>query len=301
MSTKFKKNLIIAGVHKAATTSLYEYLIQHNDICSGKTKEIHRYTPLRYGKAMAEMSLYEQQFKDCKEKIYFLDASPSYLYGKEEIASAIKTDFLDSRIIIIIREPAARFVSFFKFIKTGFRLSKEVVFSEFVEKSYALKSEPDKDDLFYRAYREGEYVDYLQPWIETFGEALKIVFFDDIKNNQKKVMIDLCAWLNIKGDIYMNMDFDIKNKTRTSKYRVLHSIASSINNNFEYFFRNNPSIKNRLNKIYFILNGSKNEEKITADEIKNLKKLYEQKNMELSELLIKNGYQDLPKWLKKDK
>ncbi len=299
MPTKLNKHLIIAGVHKGATTSMYEYLIQHTDVCPGKTKEIHYYTPLRYGSEIEDMSSYEKQFVNCKKGMYFLDASPSYLYGKEKLAKKIKTDFPDAKIIIILREPATRFISFFKFIKTGFRLSKDVTFSEFIEKSYALKSESDKDNLFYRAYREGEYVDYILPWIETFGDNLRIVFFDDIKNDPKNVMIGLCKWLNIKDNVYKKMNFDIKNKTRASKYRFFHKIASSINRRFEYFFRKNPYIKNWLKEIYFKLNGTKVEDKITIEEIDKLKKLYDNKNTELSDLLIKNGYCDLPNWLKR--
>ena len=299
MLTKSNKNLIIAGVHKGATTSLYEYLIQHTGVCPGKTKEIHYYTPLRYGSPISEISLYEKQFEHCNEGNYLLDASPSYLYGKEDIAKKIKTDFPEAKIVIILREPAERFISFFKFIKTEFRLDKNVEFSEFLSKSYICKSKLDKDDLHYRAYREGEYIDYILPWIETFGDALKIVFFDDIKNNPKKVMIDLCEWLEIEDKVYTEMDFDIKNKTRASKYRLVYKIASFINNQFEHFFRKNPSIKNYLNDVYFKLNGTKTEYKVTKAEIEELKNLYSNKNDELSVVLREYGYQNLPTWLKK--
>ena len=167
-----------------------------------------------------------------------------------------------------------------------------------MEKSHALKSESDKDDLFYRAYREGEYVDYLLPWIENFGDALRVVFFDDIKNDPKSVMIDLCKWLAIEDDIYTEMNFNIKNKTRASKYKTLHNMASSINEQFEYFFRKNPSIKNWFKTIYFKINGTKMEEKITAVELAQLRKLYEYKNKKLSELLIQYEYSNLPDWLR---
>lgn len=298
MFSKSSRNLFIAGVHKGATTSLYEYLIQHTTICPGKTKEIHYYTPLRYGNEILEMESYEKQFKNCKAEDYLLDASPSYLYGKEDIAEKIKTDFPKAKVIIILREPAERFISFFKFIKTDFRLDQDITFSDFLDKSYASKSELDKDDLYCRAYREGEYVEYLLPWIKTFGSSLKIVFFDDIKNNPKKVMIDLCEWLEIDNHVYLEINFDIKNMTRGSKYRFLYKLAATVNNQFEYLFRKNPSIKNWLKDIYFKFNGTKVDENITKEEIKKLKKLYENKNLELFELLAKYGYRDLPSWLK---
>ena len=42
-------NLVIAGVPKAGTTSLFNYLAQHPDICPSDVKETRYFEPLRYG------------------------------------------------------------------------------------------------------------------------------------------------------------------------------------------------------------------------------------------------------------
>ena len=63
-----KKFIIIAGVHKAATTSLYEYFIRHPEVCAGKKKEIHYYTPLRYGNKLDDLKKYEKKFTNQEYK-----------------------------------------------------------------------------------------------------------------------------------------------------------------------------------------------------------------------------------------
>lgn len=51
-------NLIIGGVHKAGTTSLFSYLMDHPKVCGSTKKEIHHYTPLRYDEKVGKLDEY---------------------------------------------------------------------------------------------------------------------------------------------------------------------------------------------------------------------------------------------------
>ncbi|MEJ2498517.1 MAG: sulfotransferase [Sulfurovaceae bacterium] len=293
-----KNMLIIAGVHKSATTSLYEYLMLHKDICCGKKKEIHYYTPLRYEKNIDSLDSYLQQFSQCTEKQYFLEASPSYLYGKSVIAQKIHNDFKNARIIMILREPTERFISFFRFTKSDFRLNKDIEFRDFIDKSYALKDAVDTDDLYYRTFREGEYSKYLEEWFNVFGDSLKVIFFDDIKENPQNIIFDLCRWLHISDNLYKDLTiFEIKNKTKASRFKSIYKVASFINMRFELFFRKHPSVKKTLYKLYFLFNEDKTKDNLQSSDIDYLRTLYADENKKLAILLKKHGYTKLPKWL----
>ena len=221
-----KKILAIAGVHKAATTSLYEYLMIHPDICAGKTKEIHYYTSLRFNNQPLPLDEYKEQFELCRGEKYLLDASPSYLYGKSVIANRIKEDFSDSKIIVILRDPTDRFVSFYKFLKSEFRLEKNISFSDFIDKSYSFRHGPDTSEIVNRAYKEGVYAGYIQDWLDIYRKDLKIIFFDHIKTNPKNVMLDICSWLEIDSGLYDDASiFEIKNRTRSSNSKLLFKVA----------------------------------------------------------------------------
>lgn len=299
---KLKRSVIvIAGVHKGATTSMYEYLMQHDDICAGRTKEIHYYTPLRYGRELKPFEAYTAEFRDCGSERYVLDASPSYLYGGDLIAERIGNDFEGVKVIMMLREPTDRFVSFFNFLKSDFRLEGSVSFPLFMERSYELRDHDDTDDIYYRAFREGCYAEYLEPWLRRFGKDVKIVFFDDLKRDAAGTMRNLCRWLGIDETIYRDPAmFEIKNKTRASKFKWVFLGASKINTFFEGFFRRHPRVKGGLRGIYFALFGARKQETVNAEDRDALRLLYREENRKLAKLLRQYGVGDLPAWLQFD-
>ncbi len=63
-------NLIIAGVNKAGTTSLFYYLSAHPEICGSKDKETCYFLPLLYDQQVAPISEYEKQFSHCESERY---------------------------------------------------------------------------------------------------------------------------------------------------------------------------------------------------------------------------------------
>ncbi|HUM46243.1 MAG TPA: hypothetical protein PLD84_04915, partial [Chitinophagales bacterium] len=107
-------NLIIGGVHKAGTTSVFTYLSMHPEVCGSSTKEIGFFMPLKYGKEIPSMKEYATYFSHCDAaKRYRLEASPSYLYGKEVIAKRILQELgKDAKMVFIFRNPADRLFSF---------------------------------------------------------------------------------------------------------------------------------------------------------------------------------------------
>jgi hypothetical protein len=53
-------NLLLAGVPKAGTTSLFRYLEQHPDICSSSDKEIGYFNPLRHGGTLGPLDTFRE-------------------------------------------------------------------------------------------------------------------------------------------------------------------------------------------------------------------------------------------------
>ena len=48
-------NLVVIGVSKAGTTSLFEYLGRHRDVGLSDLKELRYFTPLRYGEPLERL------------------------------------------------------------------------------------------------------------------------------------------------------------------------------------------------------------------------------------------------------
>ena len=293
-----KYNLIIGGVHKSGTTSLYKYLMDHPKICGSKKKEIHHFTPLRYGLEINSTKNYNSYFTHCDLNVkYLLEASPSYLYGTDKIASRLRSDLDKPKLIFILRNPTSRFISYYKHCEGKFLIPKNTTFSEFFDRNRHNLKQKDSDDPFYRGLREGVYIDFLPYWINEFRNDVSIVFLDDLISNPKHVLKSLTEWLNIDTGYYDDYIFEVENRTVRRRFRYLTFIARYFNRKFEHYLRSNKSFKKKLKKIFFLLNS---DPELPLDEstIKEVNEFYKQKNRALIMFLEKNGYNNLPTWLK---
>jgi hypothetical protein len=263
--------------------------------------------PLVYGKPMDPMEKYSKYWSHCAgDKKYLLEASPSYIYGKEVIARRILHELgPDVRVIFIFRNPADRLFSFYERKKVNTYLSSGITFRQFVEKSISASStlmdehRDDEEALFERGIREGCYIDYLPPWFDTFGDRLRILFFEDLKANATDFMRDVCHWLELDFGIYSPDDFKIENQTIAYRNRWLHKTMLETNKRFESFWRKNVGLKRALRSLYKKVNAAEaGRERMSADDRAFLDELYQPYNKRLAEFLRGKGMTALPDWLK---
>lgn len=299
-------NLIIGGVHKAGTTSVFTYLSLHPEVCGSSTKEIGFFMPLRYGKEIPTMENYAGYFSHCDaSRRYRLEASPSYLYGKEVIAARIQKELGKGvKMVFIFRNPADRLFSFYERKKANAYLSEKVSFREFVDKSVAFAgTEPgehreDDDALFMRGISEGFYIDYLPAWFDLYGDNLKIMFFEHLKKDASGFMRELCRWLDLDFSTYKPEDFAIENQTIAYKNRFVHKTLLSVNKKFESFWRKNVGLKRTLRSMYKKVNANAGgREKMNAEERDYLEKIYQPYNQKLADFLKGKGMTNMPDWL----
>jgi hypothetical protein len=300
-------NLIIGGVHKAGTTSVFTYLSMHPDVCGSSTKEIGFFMPLKYGKPIPSMEEYSKYWSHCEgKKKYLLEASPSYIYGKEIIAQRIQEELGNElKMIFIFRNPADRLFSFYERKKVNSYLDENITFHDFVEKSLAKADEElnehndSEEALFMRGIKEGFYIHYLQPWVDQFGDRLKIMFFEDLKLDASAFMQDLCHWLKLDFTIYSPEDFKVENQTIAYRNRWIHKTMLDVNKKFESFWRKNVGLKRTLRSLYKKVNAAdKGRERMSEDDRHYLEDLYRPYNKRLAEFLQGKGMNRLPEWLK---
>lgn len=291
-------NLIIAGVHKAGTTSLFNYLSRHPSICGSFTKEIGFFAPLMFGREMSSLDEYAVHFGHCGFEKYRLEASPSYIYGKEIIASRIRELLPDARIIIVLRDPTDRLISFFSRAVSKSVLPAPMTLAEYVTRSEQAKELADHD-VYSRGLREGMYINYLRPWQAEFGSRLNVVFFDSLAGSTHKLMADLCRWLEIDSGYYDDQVFAVANRTTQYRRRGLHKQVQRYYMKSEAFWRRHAKLKDSLRAVYNIFNANKAKSPVRSDDgaIATIRKLYEPYNAELKSFLIESGYSRLPVWL----
>lgn len=311
MTAHLLPNLIIAGVMKAATTSLYTYLSRHPDICASSIKETNYFMPLAYGQSIQDLPEYTNYFKhyDRNKHKYNMEASPEYFYGGRKLAMAIHEYLGLIKVIIVLREPIDRLLSFYKHVKRNNEIPTNMSFDLFVNTALeAFRSHKHEDEngtvnvylenVFVRGIAEGFYIDYLRAWDSIFGGSIKVGFFENLRKDPLSFMIELCNWLKIDPMIYRSLEFTIENRSVVPRNKLFHRIAGSVNVRFEKFFRKQYQIKRLVRNAYLYLNEAKEEENFLSDRThKQLESLYAKYNTQLLAFLKCRAYSKFPTWL----
>ncbi|HET8837566.1 MAG TPA: sulfotransferase [Flavobacteriaceae bacterium] len=290
------QNLIIGGVHKAGTTSLYTYLSWHPDVCASDIKETHFFSDHRYPKRYDSYSAF---FKKHKNHNYLLEASPEYIYGKEMVADKILKQFPDSKLIFLLRNPAEKMLSSFNHRKKKLIFDANYTFKEFERQHLTVDSlvAINEENEYMRELLDGSYIDYLPVWFEKFEhENIKILFFDDLRENPGAVVEKVCTWLGIDRNFYENKTFEPENKSVSIRNGAVQNLVVGIANKMEPVLRRNYQLKKFLRNLYYSINvdSKRKSEPINLESIEDLYKI---KNKALKEFLLEKGYRDFPTWL----
>ncbi len=298
-------NLIIAGVNKAGTTSIFSYLSAHPEVSPSRVKETQYFLPLRYGDHdLPGIDHYLQFFDPMRNTKYCMEATAGYFYGGRQVAETIDRTLSDVRIVLIFREPISRLFSFYRFKKNSLELDETVTFEEYVEKCESLpKNERMKrENNLWWGIEGGFYSDYLDDWFDVFGDdAIQILFFESLKKDTRGLLSELCLWLDIEQKTFVkNLDLSIENKSVNYRYQTLQRMALSINWRGEEFWRSHPIVKKQLRKLYYFFNSQAHRESISPDVAGRLETIYAPYNRKLAEQLTKHGYNDLPSWLSRE-
>lgn len=294
-------NLVIAGVGKAGTTSLFSYLAQHPDVCASSIKEVNYFTPLRHGQDLEPLEVYAGYFSHCGGEKYLLEATPVYFYGGTPLISAMKETLPETRVLVSLRDPAPRLWSYFNFMKTRLRIDKQLTLDMYLEAALELRAQGadrSRANSPYWALSSGFYTDYISDWFDAFGSAFRVVFFEDLVTDPRIVVEQLCAWLAIDPEPSSRFNYAAENQTVLYKHRTLQKMALAVNNRGERFLRRHPEVKDGLRRTYYRLNRHAESLELDPTAHRRLDSVYASSNEALGAKLSSRGYHQLPGWLR---
>ena len=295
-------NLIIAGVGKAGTTSLFSYLAQHPDICASRIKETNYFTPLRHGEELEPLETYAALFSHCGGERYVMEATPVYFYGGSRLVSTLKSTLPDARVIVTLRDPSPRLWSYFRFMKTRLKLGREVSLDEYLELAAGMRErglDRRREHNAYWGFSSGFYSDYISDWFETLGSAFRVVFFEDLVENPRSVVGLLCDWLEIDQEPAERFDYSPENQTVLYRSGTLQRLALAVNHRAEGLLRRHPGVKEPLRRVYYVFNRDHDEGAgFGPDARRRLDAVYAASNEKLAARLTAEGYAELPPWLR---
>jgi hypothetical protein len=291
--------VIIAGVNKAGTSSLFVSLSAHPGIAPSAIKETRYFLPARYGQPLEPLTVWEDYFAGAPADAVRLEATPSYVYGGAALAACIDECLPSSKVIIVLREPVARAISFFEYQKVRLRLRSEMPMVEYLSIADRLSADDflDPENEKYMAFRGGLYDHYLPGWLDTFGtDRVAVVAFETLIRDPALVLRDLAAFLDIDPGAFPDTALSSENRTVRFRNARMQRVALATNDRLERLFRRQPGLERRLRAMYYRVNGGPRPEPVPAGVREELATRYTRPNRRLATLLTDAGYA-LPDWL----
>lgn len=301
MAELLTPNLIIAGVTKAGTTSLFTYLCDHPNVRGSNIKEINHFSPVRFGKPAPPLDNYHQYFASCGSQTYRLEASPAYFYGGRPLAQAIREALPGAKIIVLFRDPLTRCISFFNFHKNMLHLPEDMSIMEYIQtcQNFSRSDFKEEKNYIYFGLHSGIYSDFLGDWLEVFGGDIGLFFFETLLEQSDHFLQEICQWLLLDKGFYDEYNFSVENKTRAYRSRLLHKCALKMNSRLESFLRKNIRVKRIVRFFYFAINGHKDEGNVDPLALSFLEEFYHPHNAALRDILTNFDInKQLPYWLK---
>jgi hypothetical protein len=292
-------DVVIAGVNKAGTTSLFVSLSEHPYVTPSAVKETRYFLPARYGKPVAPVDVYRSYFEDSDTSQARLEATPSYFYGGAPLARLIDETLPNARIIVVLREPVARAISFFQYQKTRLRIPPELPIEEYLAHVDTLTDLDFLDPANERYFAIGgsRYADFLPDWLEVFGpDRLLVLDFDELTNDAGRVLRETATWLGLDPLLLPVDALSSENRTMAYKSRRFQRLALGVNDRFERILRRYPGVKRRMRALYFRMNGQPAGSRISNDVRRELAERFREPNQRLADQLRSAGL-SLPSWV----
>ncbi len=224
-------DFFVIGAAKAGTTTIYEWLFRHPQLYLSPIKEPNFFStdinpenfssiykknnPINLEKYFSQRplkkihlafvrdeKLYQRLFKEINTEKHAGECSTSYLYSFEA-ARNIYSFNPEAKIIAILRQPAERaFSHYLMALKYGY------VTAPFLQAFESdRKTTPKGWGISQLFYELGQYGTQLERYYQVFKpEQIKIILFEDIKDNPEKAFKEICRHLNVDESIKIPLD-----------------------------------------------------------------------------------------------
>lgn len=297
------RNLIIGGTIKAATSSVFTYLIAHPQVCGSSVKETFFFTKKYSGNADRDSVLYNRYFSPGPEHSIFVEASPDYLGHKENIARRIHALLPEARLLFILRNPVDRLYSYYNFALSQLALPGHLTFNDYIDlcvRYSAGQLSPQEAGIAEKhliAMETGRYSEYLKRYTAVFpGDNIKVAFFEHLGRDVMGFMEDVCRFIEIDPGFYHDYAFNRVNVTFSARLKPVHAVALGLNRTLESILRKRPRLKSGLVRIYKKFNQDREGYDPMTEPVRaRLEEYYAPFNRELGGML---PGEDLPAWVK---
>ena len=302
MSIARLANLVVAGVPKAGTGSLFAYLAQHPDVCGSDIKEtgyFGRYNPAWHAGPPPPVEEYARHWAHETGQRYRLEATPNYCYGGPPVIAAMRAVLGKPKVVIILRDPAERLWSAYTFqhqVGHNAGIGSFEQYLDVVEERRRDGIEPAPGDGL-SGLHIGFYGEYLGDWLDEFEDDLRVVFMEDLRRDPAALVEGLFSWLDLDAGEVPSLDLGARNVTRPPRSRHLAAAARSVKQRAERLPFMSPAALGRLKQAYVRLNSGTLTEQYDDALRARVEAIYAESNRATAAMLAAQGYTQLPSWL----
>ncbi|EDX72001.1 Sulfotransferase domain superfamily [Coleofasciculus chthonoplastes PCC 7420] len=202
---KSQPDFLVIGVQRAATTSLYRYLIQHPQILvTHKSRETYYFdNPGNHRKGFGWYVGHFPSKLRKGDKLTFED-SPSYLYYKH-IPKLIKQDLGNIKMIAILRNPVDRAYSAWQMYHSYSSLPLKHLRERADQRTFAQAIEQEFNPELplpkypYNYLDRGKYGQQLENYYTYFDKNnILVLNFEQLSNDLGSALQQICDFLNIE-------------------------------------------------------------------------------------------------------
>ena len=293
-------NLLIAGVKKAGTTSLFEWLGQHPDIVPSDIKAPNHFADLRRGVSeLPPLESYVRHFSHAASQPYRLESSSTYFSGGHVVAEHIRDVLGDVHVLVTLRDPVDRLWSDYSMkARDHARDLRHMDFAEYVDRCRRAHVTDDGDLRHgFSGFRRGLYADDADAWFDVFDDRLRIVFLEHWATDPVAVMHQVCEWLDIDPRPMQDVEFTKQNSRVDYRSRAAAATARRVYHRAVQHVPAARHVKPLLRHTHDRLNAFATPERMPASLRQELVNAYREDGVRLDAILRARGQGQLPEWL----
>ena len=191
------RHLLIIGAQRCGTTYLHDLLAAHPQVAMARPARTEPKVFLSAELAGHGLEWYEQTyFGHATDEVVLGEKSTSYLEYAEaaDRAAAVLGNPL---ILAQLRDPVERALSHWAFSSDAGLETRPL--AEVLEANLEgpLPWDPERTSVSPYAYLErGRYIEFLQPWLDRFGDDVTVLFLDELRGDPRRVS-DLYGTLGV--------------------------------------------------------------------------------------------------------
>jgi hypothetical protein len=294
---------VLAGFPKCGTTSVAETLVRHPEVCGAFPHlRTRHFTPLLYDAAAELPSTddYARHYRRWTDERIRLDDTPVWVYGGARIAAAVHRVLGRPRVLIMLREPAARTSSYLTWKKRHGELDQNLRLADYVRECERLGPRAvDTAELNpYSGLYGSDYARYLPAWLDEFGADLRVGFLDDLATDPLAFYRALASWLEIDPDGFTVESLQVANTAKAVRNPRAERAIRGVGRRVQPLARHVPAVYRLLRDGARKVNMRDATSGARTDDTAELRGFFAAGLPALAELVHGHELDELPHWLR---